>query len=89
MKSSFQLSNHYANRSLDPIRVSESCLLHANRRLDLNMFTKITSGILDEQSRESADRHAAHKSLGPLDGVPIAVKDNFCVKGVPTTCASK
>lgn len=26
--------------------------------------------------------------MGPLDGIPIAIKDNFCVKDEPTTCAS-
>ena len=28
------------------------------------------------------------KLRGPMDGHIFAVKDNFCVKGSPTTCAS-
>lgn len=26
---------------------------------------------------------------GPLDGIPFAVKDNFCTENIKTTCASK
>ncbi|MGH9081752.1 MAG: Asp-tRNA(Asn)/Glu-tRNA(Gln) amidotransferase subunit GatA [Acidimicrobiales bacterium] len=32
---------------------------------------------------------AAGGDPGPLAGVPVAVKDNLCTRGMPTTCASR
>jgi aspartyl-tRNA(Asn)/glutamyl-tRNA(Gln) amidotransferase subunit A len=40
-------------------------------------------------AREVDRRRAAGEPLGPLAGVPVAVKDVFTTRGVPTTAASK
>ncbi len=32
---------------------------------------------------------AEGRDPGPLAGVPVALKDNLCTRGIPTTCASK
>jgi aspartyl-tRNA(Asn)/glutamyl-tRNA(Gln) amidotransferase subunit A len=32
---------------------------------------------------------AAGRDPGPLAGVPVALKDNMCTRGIPTTCSSR
>jgi aspartyl-tRNA(Asn)/glutamyl-tRNA(Gln) amidotransferase subunit A len=47
-----------------------------------------TEGALTQAAKVDAKRSAGEK-LGPLAGVPLALKDILAIKGQPTTCGSK
>jgi aspartyl-tRNA(Asn)/glutamyl-tRNA(Gln) amidotransferase subunit A len=54
-----------------------------------NAFITITQELAISKCIESSTRIQNEKKLSALDGIVIAVKDNFCTKNIPTTCASK
>ena len=56
---------------------------------EINAFLEIDRENMLNAAKESDARRAAGKTIGAFDGIPIAVKDNICVKGERCSCASK
>jgi len=53
----------------------------------LNAFITETPELARKQAKESDARRSAGKA-GAMDGIPLAIKDLYCTKGVRTTAAS-
>lgn len=55
----------------------------------LHAFLTIEADRARTAAAESDRRFAAGESLGPMDGIPVALKDNLCTRGIETTCSSQ
>src|SRR5579883_1696822 len=65
-------------------------LLERARSLErLNIFIHLDPERILDQARAIDAQRKAGAPLGPLAGVPVAIKDVLCVEGEPTTCGSR
>ena len=55
----------------------------------LHAYVEVTAERARSDARRIDEARAAGEDLGPLAGLPLAIKDNLCTRGVRTTCASR
>jgi aspartyl-tRNA(Asn)/glutamyl-tRNA(Gln) amidotransferase subunit A len=60
----------------------------AEREADVHAFNLVLAEEARTRAAEIDEMVAAGRDPGPLAGVPVALKDNMCTRGIPTTCSS-
>ena len=85
-----QASALIAAKKLSPVELTQICL-DRTAKLDpkINAFILHTPERALAEARAAEARVMAGRARGPLDGIPIAHKDIYCTKGLPTTAHSK
>lgn len=78
----------YQDGSLTPIQVAKRLLELIEQPRHKAAINQVVPSLVLEAAEASAKRYATGKTLGPLDGVPVVIKDELDIHGYETTMGS-
>jgi aspartyl-tRNA(Asn)/glutamyl-tRNA(Gln) amidotransferase subunit A len=87
--SAAQLAQAYGARSVSPVDVTQAVIAHIERwepHLCATWAADFDGAL--QMARASEARWQRGQALGPLDGVPVTIKDNIATRGVPSPLGS-
>ena len=89
-KTASELSALLASKEISAVELAQDVLARTDAvEARVQGYVTVTKDAALAQAKAVDNQRAAGEPLRPLAGVPVAVKDNICTKGILTTCASK
>ena len=77
-----------AEKAFSSVEVTTAYLKKMEEKRHLNAYITETPEVALKMAEES-DNRRANGQAGKLEGIPMAIKDMFCTKGIRTTAASR
>ncbi|MGD9033549.1 MAG: amidase family protein, partial [Desulfobacteraceae bacterium] len=88
--SAIELARMLRKGEVSSRQITKSVFQRIDEKEDaIHAFITATPEIALRQADLADKRFRENKKVSLLNGIPIAIKDNMCTRGVPTTCGSK
>ncbi|OPX41243.1 MAG: Asp-tRNA(Asn)/Glu-tRNA(Gln) amidotransferase GatCAB subunit A [Deltaproteobacteria bacterium] len=89
-RSAYELSRLLRKKEISAREITESVLSRIEEKEPLiHAYITVTGDLALEQADRADQLIAQGGNIPPLTGIPIAIKDLLCTRGIKTTCASK
>lgn len=85
-----ELHQQLVSKERSAVEIAQATLKHIEAvEPKIKAFLSVTADEAIATAKAVDHKIAAGESIGMLEGIPLAVKDNMCTKGIKTTCASQ
>jgi len=89
-KTAHELHSLITNKEISSVELTEAVLARIDQvENKIQAYVTITKEEALKQARAADERVKKNEKITPLTGIPIAIKDNMCTRGILTTCSSK
>ena len=89
-KTAHELHELLQTKKISAAELVADVLLHVDEVEDkIGAYVTITRDKATADAKAVDEKISRGEKIAPLEGIPCAIKDNICTKGIRTTCASK
>ncbi len=89
-KTAHELHELLQSKKISAVELTENVFDRIDEKENLiGAFLEITKKQALESAKKVDEKISRGEKISALEGIPCAIKDNICTKGIKTTCASK
>ncbi len=89
-KTAHELHELLTNKKISALELTKDLFARIDEKdSEIGAYLELTKNQALENAKKVDEKIARGEKISALEGIPCAIKDNICTKGVKTTCASK
>ena len=89
-KTAHELNGILKGKEISAVELTEEVFKHIDEtEKSINAYITLTKDEALKTAKSVDEKIAKGENIKVLEGIPCAIKDNICTKGIKTTCASK